>query len=541
MATHADPATDAIVVNKPSLLAEQYRGPLPLVTLDPLWDHDRLARTLEDVASRYARVWYVKYRLPDEDPAAQPSWLDLAWDTHAYTLDARSFTDVDLSLWETGGHLAFHGYDRLEQQTALVFGDALRLDGVTVHGPGAQWGRGTRVTLQWTVLAPPDSYLSVYVHLLDDQGFRWGLGDTELLNERFEPTVFWQAGDVLSTELALRVSPGTAPDEYRLILGVYDRLNHQPLEAQGESGESLGGSVSLGTLAVLPSSRRVDPQSDIHLQMRLDAELAAGLRLVGWNRDWERLRFGEALSLALVWQATASLHSDYRLALWLEDAQGNRLAEGLFELASERYPTSQWAAGEVIQRHYPLRVAADAPAGEAQLIVQLVDGDGQPVGQSLTLLSPFLEGRRYDEPDMAYRQAAQVGEAIRLVGYGLSSATVSPGQVLNLTLCWQAISTPPGDYTVFTHLYAPDGSVVAQHDGPPMLAYHPTSAWQPGEYVLDEHPMAIGDLPPGNYRLGVGLYDPSADNTRLPLAVDGERQPDDRLLLDTPVIVQAGS
>jgi len=45
------------------------------------------------------------------------------------------------------------------------------------------------------------------------------------------------------------------------------------------------------------------------------------------------------------------------------------------------------------------------------------------------------------------------------------------------------------------------------------------------------------DLPPGEYPVSVGLYD-YAGGARLPLTVDGQRQPNDAYALDQLLIVR---
>jgi len=75
-------------------------------------------------------------------------------------------------------------------------------------------------------------------------------------------------------------------------------------------------------------------------------------------------------------------------------------------------------------------------------------------------------------------------------------------------------------YTVFVQLLNGDGKLVAQHDGPPDDGQSPTTGWDQGEQVLDVHRVAVPrDLPPGDYTLIVGLYDPNS-GARLPLGPD---------------------
>jgi hypothetical protein len=83
-------------------------------------------------------------------------------------------------------------------------------------------------------------------------------------------------------------------------------------------------------------------------------------------------------------------------------------------------------------------------------------------------------------------------------------------------LYWHARTVPSGNYHVFAHLLTADNRLVAQQDSEPVYETLPTRQWQAGQYVLDEHILAIGsDVPPGRYWLKVGMY--TADNgERLP-------------------------
>ena len=46
---------------------------------------------------------------------------------------------------------------------------------------------------------------------------------------------------------------------------------------------------------------------------------------------------------------------------------------------------------------------------------------------------------------------------------------------------------------------------------------YPTTLWHAGEQILDEHTMLIpADLPPGEYSLAVGMYNPDS-GARVPL------------------------
>lgn len=100
------------------------------------------------------------------------------------------------------------------------------------------------------------------------------------------------------------------------------------------------------------------------------------------------------------------------------------------------------------------------------------------------------------------------------------TAQARPGGEVAVRLTWQALERPSASYKVFVHLYAPDGHLVAQHDGFPANEMRPTDSWHPGEIVTDNHGLLLPPDAPTPLRVVVGLYDP-ATGERLPLA-DGE-------------------
>ncbi len=92
---------------------------------------------------------------------------------------------------------------------------------------------------------------------------------------------------------------------------------------------------------------------------------------------------------------------------------------------------------------------------------------------------------------------------------------IEPGSALPLELRWQAVSAPASDYHVFIHLIDQTGQVAAQVDGQPGLWGRPTSGWRVGETVIDRHGLWVPDLPPGSYRLRIGLYEPNTSQRLL--------------------------
>lgn len=108
------------------------------------------------------------------------------------------------------------------------------------------------------------------------------------------------------------------------------------------------------------------------------------------------------------------------------------------------------------------------------------------------------------------------------------------GDQLALTFTWQLLAAQPQELTVFVHLYAPDGTLVAQADGYPLRGMAPFWLWDAGQTLQDSRTLTWpADAPPGAYQIGVGLYDPAAGQ-RLPAQdANGRPWPNDAAILLT--------
>lgn len=134
---------------------------------------------------------------------------------------------------------------------------------------------------------------------------------------------------------------------------------------------------------------------------------------------------------------------------------------------------------------------------------------------------------------------ARLGEVIELTGFDLDRTDAVGGQTLQLTLHWKSIAPTTKAYKVFTHLIGeinPErrSPVWAQMDGEPVGGSRPTMTWTVGEGIDDAYGLQLpADIPPDEYQLEVGMYDP-VTLARLEVRdANGTRMPDDRILLGT--------
>jgi hypothetical protein len=112
---------------------------------------------------------------------------------------------------------------------------------------------------------------------------------------------------------------------------------------------------------------------------------------------------------------------------------------------------------------------------------------------------------------------AEFGQVYVLEQYAIPEEPLVPGDLLPFHLVWHADVVPGDRHKVFAHLLDSDGQLVAQYDGEPVGGTRPTTAWTPGEQVLDRRGILLPvDLAEGSYTLVVGWY-PVAGGDRLPV------------------------
>ena len=102
----------------------------------------------------------------------------------------------------------------------------------------------------------------------------------------------------------------------------------------------------------------------------------------------------------------------------------------------------------------------------------------------------------------------EFSEPLRAVGYNVDSRRIPIDTPLRFGLYLEAEQPIAGNYQIFTHLVAADGTLIAQADHIAGADSYPTSLWRPGNLLYNrfEIPVPAG-TPPGEYQVIIGLYD----------------------------------
>jgi hypothetical protein len=283
-------------------------------------------------------------------------------------------------------------------------------------------------------------------------------------------------------------------------------------------------------LAALPDAffdfaRASDPQPQYPVQV----DFGGRLRLRGFDLE-DRFRW-RLTKVRLYWEVLQPLPHETRPYPFFVNDQGQMVEDTTFRpmVASLWYPPSQWRPGEIV-------VTETTPwdLGDAFFlgVGVLSGGDWGAVNQrwpvtgvaSEQVVRVFDKGtwvrllrferagkRLHWTPEvfppaparMDYSLQANLANQFTLLG----ADARREGDSLRVVLFWQTLQPTGQNYTVFVHLLAPDGALIAQHDSAPKNGSLPTSTWLEGEIVYDEHLLHLPpDLTDGNYRVEVGLY-----------------------------------
>ena len=248
------------------------------------------------------------------------------------------------------------------------------------------------------------------------------------------------------------------------------------------------------------------------------------------------------------WYTARPLGARYQFSWRLQDAAGGVLAQLDAQPGYGFQPSMLWPAGQWTADWLALRLPDAAPAeGDYPLVMRLYDpGDGRTLLTRRVGVATWANGQwtaRLHEPtfvlpgDLTPTTATfgdDGGPLIALPGYRLER----DGDMLRLTLYWQAGNGKPGDFTRFVHLLDAAGNIVAQVDGAPAGDSYPTGQWLPGEVVADALAFDLSPLPPGDYRLAVGFYAPTEGLPRLNVAGADGPLPDGRFLLPDELAIE---
>jgi uncharacterized membrane protein len=381
--------------------------------------------------------------------------------------------------------------------------------------------------LIWEPMAKVDFALQPVLRLIHPDSGEWARA-----HPFHYPTAEWTPSEIVFDQIELTPPNGTPPvTGYELAVSVFNPNTQDSLARVGANEQFAGLEhvLPFGALGVPLADRFAfaNPICQTTNYKQSNRDFANGARLKSWLVSARQLRAGEAIKIELCWQGNALPMTDLPLRVRLEGPENMTLYEGV--PAQGRLPFSQWQAGANVLDRFALRLPRLIKPGAYVMILstptETVDLGrlevNAPTRQFLPEATP---------PNVSFNTALKDlnGDLIALSGF--DAQNFKPNVPTKITLYWRSMAETSKDYVVFVHLIDPKtGQIVAQSDGQPIGGQYPTSLWAKGEYVRDEHMLAIGNLPQGKFQLRIGMYLPYSGER---LLADGAEWVSQEIVID---------
>ncbi len=264
----------------------------------------------------------------------------------------------------------------------------------------------------------------------------------------------------------------------------------------------------------------------------LNHDMGGGLRILGAEPMVETAVSGDVVEYTIYWQAgdlSQSINPIAHAPALKMDVLGMDVEAPVGQTHAYhgrgQYPATLWQPGTIIADSVSVRLGdnIDTPIlarGFAHLaavdVVDVVDyANGYDVG--LLKIVP-------DKWPSAGEPLAQLGDGILLTAVSIPPSAAA-GNTITITTQWEAAGQPALPYTTLVHLALPNEVPLATGDNQPRNGRYPTIAWAAGEVIDDWYTLVVPDAA-GEMPIWIGMYD-AVNGARLPLLVDGERQPND--------------
>ncbi len=236
------------------------------------------------------------------------------------------------------------------------------------------------------------------------------------------------------------------------------------------------------------------------------------LRMDGWQRSVATP--GEPMQVIMTWRGEGAINFQYQTFVHLIDSNGNRVTQDDGAPAKGMIPTVLFDA-KPLPDIKTLTLPTDLADGWYRIDMGVYEAErgGVPIG------NPYpLDWIQIGEtPPPAVSRTEQWANGLSLVGHDTLPATIAPDSEYTIALTWETIEPVADELTVFVHLLADDGTLIAQADRAPLGGFYPTNQWDVNQPIADTYTFTTpADLPPPPYTLHVGWYSP-VDGARIPV------------------------
>ncbi len=271
-----------------------------------------------------------------------------------------------------------------EHSLQVQFGDQVSLIGYTIIATDTVRGGQTLSPIfGWRAEQDLSERYVIQIQILDPRGHVWVQNEHASQGGIF-PTTFWRRGETIGDPFVLRLPSTMPPDEYSIVVKVYDPAKDRDLVARDPAGQSVDGAYPLTRLHI-----EKDKSSITATQLREQYLLEQPhfvdmqeIRLLGFKPIPETMTAGQTLPVGLYWRARNKPRGDYSVAVQLRDGMGRVAFEQADRPVAGAYPTTEWAEGEVLLDWHDLALPNSLAPGTYSIQVRLTDSNGALLGEA---------------------------------------------------------------------------------------------------------------------------------------------------------------
>jgi len=240
----------------------------------------------------------------------------------------------------------------------ITYGGKLALLGYDLSPAAAEPGQDVGLRLYWHVLDGMDQNYSVTTQILTGEGpvgqYDSFPGQGRIATRRLRP------GDYFSDTYTLHISPAARPPLIGQVkVGLYDdRLAKLP--AVDASGHELAEPI----VGELPIQGPISPPNPTPV-----VTFGNDLELLSGSVYPQTLGAGGVVKVKLRWRALRRMPQPYTIFVHLADVAGRPVAQHDSQPRDGAFPTTRWAAGEIVDDTLQLTAPAGTPPGRYQLLV----------------------------------------------------------------------------------------------------------------------------------------------------------------------------
>jgi len=241
----------------------------------------------------------------------------------------------------------------------------LQLVGYGVRQHGGHWQEWARLRLWWRAPGGLAEPFKISARLVNVDGQVVAATDAEPVSGAY-PATAWRPGEVVADAYEIPLPAGLPPGDYAPLVIVYDPATG------AEWGRVELPAVSLSGSGARPPRRALEQSLAQTAYARFGA-----VELLGFTPPDPHVVYhsGDALPLALLWQALAVPAGDLQVSFWLEPDGTSPLGA---EPVGGYFPAGGWQEGRVVRQQPVLRVPGIESPGTYWLKMRLTR-DGQPV------------------------------------------------------------------------------------------------------------------------------------------------------------------